>query len=141
MKAYMAVAGNVSEADALKEARVWCGLDGQDYAAKVTCDAPYAWDEDGSLTQSWGIADALPETDLNIINALKQVEDLGTSARTSPGRKKVSFLFGAELVKLQDNTTGKHNEYPNAIYFQGHSYLDIIYGKNIYYKGQRGSRI
>lgn len=75
-----------------------------------------------------------PETDLNIINALKQVEELGTSARTSPGRKKVSFLFGAELVKLQDNTTGKHNEYPNAIYFQGDSYLDIIYGKNIYYK-------
>ena len=75
-----------------------------------------------------------PKADLNIINALKQVEDLGTSARTSPGRKKVSFLFGAELVKLQDNTTGKHNEYPNAIYFQGDSYLDIIYGKNIYYK-------
>jgi hypothetical protein len=75
-----------------------------------------------------------PETDLNIINALRQVEVLSTSARTSPGRKKVSFLFGAELVKLQDNTTGKHNEYPNAIYFQGHSYLDIIYGKNIYYK-------
>ena len=75
-----------------------------------------------------------PKADLNIINALKQVEDLGTSARTSPGRKKVSFLFGAELVKLQDNTTGKHNEYPNAIYFQGYSYLDIIYGKNIYYK-------
>lgn len=75
-----------------------------------------------------------PETDLNIINALKQVEDLGTSARTSPGRKKVSFLFGAELVKLQKNSTGKHNEYPNAIYFQGDSYLDIIYGKNIYYK-------
>jgi hypothetical protein len=75
-----------------------------------------------------------PETDLNIINALKQVEDIGTTASTSPGRKKMSFLFGAEPVKLQDNTTGKHNEYPNAIYFQGDSYLDIIYGKNIYFK-------
>jgi hypothetical protein len=75
-----------------------------------------------------------PETDLSIINALKHVEDLGTSARTSSGRKKVSFLFGTEFVKLQDNTTGKHNEYPNAIYFQGDSYLDIIRGKNIYYK-------
>jgi hypothetical protein len=75
-----------------------------------------------------------PETNLNIINALKQVQDLGTLSRPSSGRKKVSFLFGAELVKLQDNTTGKHNEYPNAIYFQGNSYLDIIRGKNIYYK-------
>ena len=75
-----------------------------------------------------------PETNLNIINALKQVQDLGTLSRPSSGRKKVSFLFGAELVKLQDNTTGKHNEYPNAIYFQGNSYLDIIRGKNIYFK-------
>jgi len=67
MKAYMAVCGDVSEADALQKAKDWCGLDGQDYASKVTCDTPYAWDEDGSLTQSWGISDALPEADLNIV--------------------------------------------------------------------------
>ena len=75
-----------------------------------------------------------PKTDLNIINALKQVEDLSTSARTSPGGKKARFLFGADVVKLQKNSTGKHIEYPNAIYFQGDSYLDIIHGKNVYYK-------
>ena len=75
-----------------------------------------------------------PKADLNIINALKQTEDPGTSAKTSPGRKKVSFLFGAEVVRLQNNNTGRHIEYPNAIYFQGDSYLDIIHGKNIYYK-------
>jgi hypothetical protein len=75
-----------------------------------------------------------PKTDLNIINALKQVEDLSTSSKTSPGKKKVTFFFGAEDVKLRDNSTGRHIEYPNAIYFQGDSYLDIIYGKNIYYK-------
>ena len=75
-----------------------------------------------------------PKTDLNIINALKQIEDLSTSAKTSPRRKKVSFLFGAEVVRLRDNSTGRHSEYPNAIYFQGDSYLDIIHGKNIYYK-------
>ena len=67
MKAYLSVCGNVSEADALQKAKDWCGLDGQDYASKVTCDAPYIWDEDGSLTQSWGIAEALPEIDLNIV--------------------------------------------------------------------------
>jgi hypothetical protein len=74
------------------------------------------------------------KTDLNIINALKQVEDLSTSAKTTPGRKKVRFLFGDEVVRLRDNNTGRHIEYPNAIYFQGDSYLDIIHGKNIYYK-------
>jgi carbamoyl-phosphate synthase small subunit len=67
LKAYLSVCGEVSEADALQKAKDWCGLDGQDYASKVTCDTPYTWDEDGSLTQSWGIAETLPETDLNIV--------------------------------------------------------------------------
>jgi hypothetical protein len=75
-----------------------------------------------------------PKTDLNIINALKQIENFGTSAKTAPGRKKVQYLFGAEVVRLRDNNTGRHIEYPNAIYFQSDSYLDIIQGKNIYYK-------
>jgi len=67
MKAYLSVCGEVSEEAALQKAKDWCGLDGQDYASKVTCDAPYKWDEDGSLTRSWGIAEELPEADLNIV--------------------------------------------------------------------------
>ena len=38
---------DVSEADAVKAASEWCGLDGQDYAARVTCDAPYEWNDGG----------------------------------------------------------------------------------------------
>jgi carbamoyl-phosphate synthase small subunit len=67
LKAYMSVCGDVTEADAIAKAKAWCGLDGQDYASKVTCETPYTWDEDGSLTASWGIADELPEADLNIV--------------------------------------------------------------------------
>ncbi len=41
-KAFLHVSGTLSEAEAVARARAWEGLDGQDYAAKVTCSAPYA---------------------------------------------------------------------------------------------------
>jgi carbamoyl-phosphate synthase small subunit len=66
-RAYMSVEGKVGEDDALAKARAWEGLDGQDYAAKVTCDEAFKWDESGELTGSWGIAEELPKIDLNIV--------------------------------------------------------------------------
>ena len=43
-KAYLHVAGDaLTEAEAVTRARAWEGLDGQDYAAKVTCSAPYEY--------------------------------------------------------------------------------------------------
>jgi carbamoyl-phosphate synthase small subunit len=66
LKGYLVVAGGVTEADAVREAKSWCGLDGQDYAVRVTCDAPYAWDPDDVQTRSWGIAETLPDADLKI---------------------------------------------------------------------------
>ncbi len=36
-KAFLCASASLSEVDALKKAREWSGLDGQDYAAKVTC--------------------------------------------------------------------------------------------------------
>jgi len=35
--------------DAVRRAREWVGLDGQDYASKVTCEETYRWDEGGEL--------------------------------------------------------------------------------------------
>jgi len=67
LKGYLAVSGSRAEQEAVRLAAEWCGLDGQDYAAKVTCREAYAWDQDGKLSASWGIADTLPETDLNIV--------------------------------------------------------------------------
>ena len=43
-KAYLHVADDaLTEAEAVARARAWEGLDGQDYAAKVTCSAPYEY--------------------------------------------------------------------------------------------------
>lgn len=66
-RAYLSVEGKVNETEAVKRANEWEGLDGQDYAARVSCEAPYEWDPDGSKTLSWGIADALPAADLRIV--------------------------------------------------------------------------
>ena len=47
-KAYLHVEpGPMSEAEAVAKARAWEGLDGQDYAARVTTPAPYVWNERG----------------------------------------------------------------------------------------------
>ncbi|MFH1476815.1 MAG: glutamine-hydrolyzing carbamoyl-phosphate synthase small subunit [Verrucomicrobiota bacterium] len=67
MKGYMAVAGKVSEHEAVAKAAQWEGLDGQDYARRVTCNAPYSWDQDGAKSRSWGIAHELPPTDMKIV--------------------------------------------------------------------------
>ncbi len=92
LKGYLSLMGEVSEEDAIAKARAWEGLDGQDYAARVTCDAAFDWDPDGSLTTSWGIADALPETDLKIVaydfgikwNILRSMRRSGMSVQVVP---------------------------------------------------------
>jgi len=94
MKAYLAVSGDVSEEDAIAKAKAWCGLDGQDYASKVTCEAAFDWDTDGSLTRSWGIAEELPEADLNIVaydygikwNILRGLRLNGMNIRVVPAK-------------------------------------------------------
>lgn len=67
LKGFMCATGGVSEKEAVCMARKWCGLDGQDYAGKVTCEKEYLWDQDGSLTRSWGITSDLCEPDLKIV--------------------------------------------------------------------------
>ncbi len=67
MKAFLCATGSVPEADGLAQARAWEGLDGQDYAARVSCTEPYAWDPDGRETCSWGMAPSLPPADLKVV--------------------------------------------------------------------------
>lgn len=67
MKAFLCATGSVAEAEAVKKANAWEGLDGQDYASRVTCGEIFEWDPEGTLTTSWGIADTLPECDLKVV--------------------------------------------------------------------------
>ena len=43
-KAYLCVATPLREEEAIAKAQSWEGLDGQDYAAKVTCEKPYEFE-------------------------------------------------------------------------------------------------
>ncbi len=67
MKAYLCVTGELSEEEAVAKAKAWEGLEGQDYASRVSCDETFVWDESNEKTISWGITDELPETDINIV--------------------------------------------------------------------------
>lgn len=75
-----------------------------------------------------------PEAEISVINALKRDKFVGTSKDVSSDRKHIKFIFGSQVVRLQRNDTGRHSEYDNVIYFQDENYLDIIYGKNVYYE-------
>jgi carbamoyl-phosphate synthase small subunit len=98
-KAYMAVGGAagggwVSEAEALAKARAWEGLDGQDYAARVSCAEPYPWDPSDRLTRSWGSSDVLPAVDLKVVafdfgikwNILRSLRRSGMRVTVVPAR-------------------------------------------------------
>ena len=74
------------------------------------------------------------KVELSIINAMKQVQDVDLSGEPLPDKKIVDFLFESQAVRLQNNNTGRYPEYDSAIYLEGKNYLDIIYGKNIFFE-------
>lgn len=66
MKGCISAAGAMSEREAVEMALCWHGLDGQDYARRVSCREPYAWD-DPCASVSWGIAESLPPADMKVV--------------------------------------------------------------------------
>ena len=91
---YTDASAKIPDSDGVARAKDWCGLDGQDYASKVTCSEGYEWDPDGSLTASWGIADKLPEADMFVVaydygikwNILRSLRLTGMKVRVVPAR-------------------------------------------------------
>ena len=57
-KAFLCVSSPLREADAIAKANEWPGLDGQDYASKVTCEKPYGV----VVRDSWLVARESPTT-------------------------------------------------------------------------------
>jgi len=76
----------------------------------------------------------------SVINAMKQVEDVDPSGEPLPPDKKiVNFLFESQVVQMKQNDTGRYPEYSSAIYLESENYLNIIYGKNIFYELSRAT--
>jgi carbamoyl-phosphate synthase small subunit len=94
LKGFLSVTGETNVDAAVKAAREWCGLDGQDYASRVTCSAPYAWDPEGRLTCSWGIAAEMPRADMKVVavdfgikwNILRHMRLCGMDVTVVPAR-------------------------------------------------------
>jgi len=101
MKAFISVSGKISEEQAVQKAKKWAGLDGQDYATKVTCPEIFVWDESGEQTKTWGIAEKLPKTDLNIIaydfgikwNILRRLRLHGMKITVVPAKTPASDIL------------------------------------------------
>ncbi len=66
-KGMLSVTGAMDVAAAVRQARQWEGLDGQDYAARVTCARPYEWDPDNTLSLRWGGPDTCPPADMRVV--------------------------------------------------------------------------
>ncbi|MCJ7772304.1 MAG: hypothetical protein MUP22_04120 [Desulfobacterales bacterium] len=71
-------------------------------------------------------------TNINLINALKQMENKVDNASTSS--KIPNFLFTSQPVRIGKNLTGKLSEYPMTLQIEKGNFLDVIYGDYIYYK-------
>jgi carbamoyl-phosphate synthase small subunit len=67
LKGFLGMSGQVTPEEGVARARAWEGLDNQDYASRVSCEKPYRWDEDGRLTASWGVAEALPPAEYQVV--------------------------------------------------------------------------
>ncbi|MFO7870127.1 MAG: glutamine-hydrolyzing carbamoyl-phosphate synthase small subunit [Kiritimatiellia bacterium] len=103
MRACMASGDLSADTDgALARARSWEGLDNRDYASKVTCAEPCAWDPEASLTSSWGFPSGLPEPDMKIVaydygikwNILRSLRRNGMDVTVVPARTPASDVLG-----------------------------------------------
>ena len=65
---------------------------------------------------------------------MKQVEDVDPSGEPLSDKKIVRFLFESQVVQMKQNDTGRYPKYNSVIYLESENYLNIIYGKNIFYE-------
>ena len=101
MKACLVADGSLTEADALARAKAWEGLDGKDYASKVSTEKEYLWDTDTRKTCSWGMAESLTKADLSIVaydfgikwNILRGLRRHGMNVTVVPARTPASEVL------------------------------------------------
>ncbi|NCD34695.1 MAG: carbamoyl-phosphate synthase small subunit [Spartobacteria bacterium] len=151
MKGFICVSGTVSEDAAVQQARDWAGLDGKDYASKVSCTASYAWDVTGEKTCTWGITDVLPKADLNIVaydfgikwNILRGLRRSGMNVTVVPAKTSAAEVMAlnpqgvflsngpadpAAVTYAADNIRALIGQVPMMGICLGHQLLGIALG-------------
>jgi carbamoyl-phosphate synthase small subunit len=103
LKGCLSVTGALTVEAAVARAREWEGLDGQDYAARVSVDRAYDWDADGVRSSSWGMASELPKPDLRVTaldcgikwNILRCLRGVGMDVRVVPAKTTAEEILKA----------------------------------------------
>ena len=164
MKAYMAVCDgkerpgkskSVTPEEAVELARKWEGLDGQDYAAKVSCKEQYEWDPDGKISTSWGMAEKLPAADLKVVaydfgvkwNILRSLRRFGMAVTVVPAQTPADKIIAmkpdgvflsngpadpAAVVYAIENTRKLLGKIPIMGICLGHQILGLATGGKTY---------
>jgi len=93
---------DMTEEEGVAKAKEWCGLDGQDYASKVTCEKTYKWDEDDSKSSSWGLVKGeLPPAEFKVValdfgikwNILRSMRIQGMDVTVVPAKTSASEIL------------------------------------------------
>ncbi len=156
LKSFMCVSGSVSEAEAIERARAWEGLDGQDYASRVTCPEAFAWDPEGKLSSSWGLdADELVKADLKVVaydfgikwNILRRLRQQGMDLTVVPAKTTAAEVLAmkpdgvflsngpadpAAVTYAVDNIRGLVGKVPLMGICLGHQLLGTALGGTTY---------
>ncbi|MEI7898625.1 MAG: glutamine-hydrolyzing carbamoyl-phosphate synthase small subunit [bacterium] len=94
-KGYLCATGSITAEEGVKRAQAWEGLDGQDYAKKVSTPTPYVFDPEDTLSSTWGLLDApLPEAEIPVVaydfgikfNILRRLRQQGMKVTVVPAQ-------------------------------------------------------
>ena len=94
-KGYLCATGSITAEEGVKRAQAWEGLDGQDYAQKVSTGKPYVFDPDDTLSRTWGILDEpLPDAEIPVVaydfgikfNILRRLRQQGIRVTVVPAK-------------------------------------------------------
>jgi len=104
-RAFLCVSSSLREEDAIAKARGWEGLDGQDYAAKVTCEKPYEFisrrdAETQRVFCRWGVAPD-PKNPVNPVNPVQKNLRASAPLRERQTPHVVCYDFGVKTNILR----------------------------------------
>ena len=104
-RAFLCVSASLQEEDAIAKAREWEGLDGQDYAAKVTCEKPYEFKTGlTGLTRLSGDTSTDPQNPVNLVNPVKRIICYDFGVKTNILRSLASW---AKVTVVPAKTTAE----------------------------------
>jgi carbamoyl-phosphate synthase small subunit len=100
-KSFLCVSGKVPVEEGIARARAWEGLDGKDYAARVTCDASYEWDPACRHSCSWGMPGSIPPATYRVVaydfgikwNILRNLRQSGMQVTVMPAKTPASEVL------------------------------------------------